>query len=252
MSIAFPNESTAYRESREKLLQAEIDLRRQMEAVAAMRRALPKGGVVPEDYVFEEVASNGALKHTKLSELFGPPRSGEGKDSLIVYNMMFPRHPSDDRAAPGTGETAKLKHEDTPCPSCTGYLDQLNAAAMHLLQQSNFVVIAKAPAEQLTTFARERGWSHLRLLSAAHNTFKHDYAGENEKGEQMPMMNVFERDADGTIRHFWSSEMLYAPTDANQDPRHNGTTEPLWNLFDLTRPGRPQDWHEQVEYNCCH
>jgi len=30
-------------------------------------------------------------------------------------------------------------------------------------------------------------------------------------------------------------------------PRHVGTLEPLWNLFDLTPEGRP-DWYEQFSY----
>jgi predicted dithiol-disulfide oxidoreductase (DUF899 family) len=51
------------------------------------------------------------------------------------------------------------------------------------------------------------------------------------------------------IRHFWSSELFYAPTDSGQDPRHVGTLEPLWNLFDLTPEGRPADWNEQLSYS---
>ena len=47
------------------------------------------------------------------------------------------------------------------------------------------------------------------------------------------MLNVFHRDGD-TIRHFWGSELFYAPVDPGQEPRHVGTIEPLWNLFDLT------------------
>lgn len=50
------------------------------------------------------------------------------------------------------------------------------------------------------------------------------------------------------IRHFWGSELLYAPTDLGQDLRHVGALEPLWNLFDHTREGRPADWHEQLSY----
>lgn len=83
------------------------------------------------------------------------------------------------------------------------------------------------------------------LLSAAKNSVKRDYKSESETGSQMPMLNVFHRDGD-TIRHFWSSEMLYAPADAGQDSRHVGTLEPLWNIFDLTRDGRGTDWHEQI------
>lgn len=47
------------------------------------------------------------------------------------------------------------------------------------------------------------------------------------------MLNVFHRDGE-TIRHFWASELFYAPTEPGQDPRHVGTIEPLWNLYDLT------------------
>jgi predicted dithiol-disulfide oxidoreductase (DUF899 family) len=58
------------------------------------------------------------------------------------------------------------------------------------------------------------------------------------------MLNVFHRDG-RTIRHLWGS--FYAPWDPGQDPRHVGTLEPVWNLFDLTREGRP-DWDEQLSY----
>ena len=61
------------------------------------------------------------------------------------------------------------------------------------------------------------------------------------------MLNVFTRDGD-TIRHFWGTELLYAPSDPGQDPRHVGTIEPVWNIFDLTREGRSPDWIEQLEY----
>ena len=50
----FPGESDAYRQARDDLLRAELGLRRQIEAVAAQRRALPTGGEVPTDYVFDE------------------------------------------------------------------------------------------------------------------------------------------------------------------------------------------------------
>jgi predicted dithiol-disulfide oxidoreductase (DUF899 family) len=61
------------------------------------------------------------------------------------------------------------------------------------------------------------------------------------------MLNVFHRDGEA-VRHFWGSELLYEPTDPGQEPRHVGTLEPLWNLFDLTREGRPTGWDEQLDY----
>ena len=47
--IHFPNESPQYRRARNVLLQQEMELRRQVERVAAQRRALPPGGEIPEN-----------------------------------------------------------------------------------------------------------------------------------------------------------------------------------------------------------
>jgi predicted dithiol-disulfide oxidoreductase (DUF899 family) len=58
----FPNESAEYRTARNELLNAEIALRRQTEAVAAMRRALPIGGEIKEDYAFERT-TNGPSRY---------------------------------------------------------------------------------------------------------------------------------------------------------------------------------------------
>ena len=242
MSMTFPGESAEYRAARDRLLQREIELRRAMETVAEARRELPPGAVVPEDYVFQGAGADGAPTDVRLSELFAP-----GKDSLVIYNFMFPRHSGDDRPGPSGGQTALLPLKEGPCPSCTAMLDQLDGAAEHVSQQINLAVVAKSPLSRILTFAEERGWRRLRLLSSAGNNFKRDYHGETAAGDQMPVLNVFHRDGD-VIRHFWSTELLYAPTDPGQDPRHVGTLEPLWNLFDLTPEGRPLDWEEQLRY----
>jgi predicted dithiol-disulfide oxidoreductase (DUF899 family) len=242
MSIAFPGESPAYRAARDRLLEQEVELRRATEAVAVVRRELPPGGVVPDDYIFRGRGEGGAPTDVRLSELFAP-----GKDSLIVYSFMFPREPGDERPGPARGETALLPLAESPCPSCAALLDQLDGAAEHATQHINLAVVAKAPLERVLTFAEERGWRRLRLLSSAANTYNRDYLGETAEGVQRPMLNVFQRDGEA-IRHFWGSELLYAPSDPGQEPRHVGTLEPLWNLFDLTREGRPPDWDEQLSY----
>jgi predicted dithiol-disulfide oxidoreductase (DUF899 family) len=242
MSVTFPGESAEYRTARDLLLEQEIELRRAMEDVAAARRALPPDGVVPEDYVFQGVGPDGAQTDVRLSELFAP-----AKDSLVIYNFMFPRHKSDDRPGSVHPPTADLPLTEQPCPSCTALLDQLDGAVEHVSQQINFAIVAKAPLARILAFAEERGWRRLRLLSAAGNTFKRDYHSETDDGQQMPMLTVFHRDGDA-IRHAWSSELLYAPTDPGQDPRHAGTIEPLFNLLDLTPEGRAPDWDEQLRY----
>ena len=243
MRICFPGESVEYRAARDRLLQQEVELRRLMEDVAAARRRLPPGGPVPQDYVFRGLGADGAPADVRLSELFAP-----GKDSLVVYSMMFPRDPEDERPGPSSGHTALLPLLEGPCPSCTALLDQLDGAAGHVAQRVNLVAVGKAPLEQILGFAADRGWRRLRLLSSLGTTYNGDYLGETAEGHQRPMLNVFHREH-GRIRHFWGSELLYAPTDPGQDPRHVGTIEPLWNLFDLTPDGRSADWDEQLAYS---
>jgi predicted dithiol-disulfide oxidoreductase (DUF899 family) len=241
MSITFPGESAVYRAARNALLQREIELRRAMEDVARARRELPPGGIVPEDYELR-----GADGPVRLSQLFAP-----GRDSLVVYHMMFPRDPGDTRPGPASGETARLPLEQGPCPSCVALLDQLDGSVEHVEPLLNFAVVATAPVEQLLTFARERGWRRLRLLSAGATSFQRDYHAETPEGAQRPMLNVFHRDGD-VIRHFWASELFYAPSEPAQDPRHVGTIEASWNMFDLTREGRDEHWDEQLCYDCDH
>jgi predicted dithiol-disulfide oxidoreductase (DUF899 family) len=245
MGITFPGESPEYRAARDRLLEQEIELRRATEAVASARRDLPPGGVVPEDYVFQGAGAGGGPAEVRLSELFTA-----GKDSLVIYSMMFPRDPSDERPGPADGQTALLELEEGPCPSCVALLDQLDGAAEHAEEHINFAVVAKASLPRILTFAKERGWRRLRLLSSAENSYNRDYLGETPEGLQRPMLNVFHRCGE-TIHHFWGSELFYAPAEPGQDPRHVGTIEPVWNLFDLTREGRPTDWDEQLSYPCC-
>ena len=119
---SFPNESQLYREARTELLDAEAVLRQQTEKVAELRRALPLGGEVKEDYVFEEMADGGGIREVRLSELFQPE-----KGSLFIYGFMY-------------GPNAKQ-----PCPLCTSILDGLNGNAKHIEQRMNLAVVARSP-----------------------------------------------------------------------------------------------------------
>jgi predicted dithiol-disulfide oxidoreductase (DUF899 family) len=242
MTDRFPGESEEYRAARDRLLEQEIELRRAMEAVADERRKLPPGGVVPEDYLFLGAGPDGVPTDVRLSELFAP-----GRDSLLIYSFMFPRTYRGHRPGPTTGKTASLPLEEGPCPSCVALLDQLDGAARHAGLGLNFAAVAKAPIDRVLTFGVEREWRWLRLLSSARNTYNRDYHGETADGGQMPILNVFHRDGD-LIRHFWGSELLSAPTDPGEDARHVGTLEPIWNMFDLIREGRP-DRDELFSYD---
>jgi len=246
MGVSFPNESPEYREARRRLLQSEIALRREMEAVAAEIRRLPSGGEIPEDYEFDHIDAGGKPAKVRLSELFRP-----GTNALIVYHYMFPRHRNDKRRGPSTGPVAKLPLAEGPCASCTALLDNWDGTVPHVEGLgASVVAVAKAPIERVAAFAADHGWHHLRLISAAGNTFKRDYHGEDEEGQQMPILTVFQKDSEGVIRLSWASELLFEPSDPGQDPRHCGTVEPMWTLLDLTPGGRP-DAYEQFSYSCC-
>ena len=116
MGIRFPGESAEYRAARDRLLEQEIELGRAMEAVAVARRGLPPGGMVPDDYAFQGQGMDGDSVDVRLSELFAP-----GKDSLVIYSMMFPRDTGDERPGPEGGQTALLPwrraraHRAPPC-----------------------------------------------------------------------------------------------------------------------------------------
>lgn len=216
MSVTFPNETKRYRSARKKLLGAELALRRQVEKVAALRRKLPPGGEVAQDYTF--TAEQGPMR---LSQLF------ERGNTLVAYSFMY-------------GPQMK-----NACPMCTSFLDGLDGNAQHVAQRTNLVVIAKSPIERIVEYARGRGWRNLRLLSSAGTSYNRDYHGENEKGAQLPMMNVFVK-RDGKVRHFYGSELLYAPEDKGQNARHNDLMWPLWNVLDLTPEGRGSDWYPKL------
>ena len=221
--MRFPNESDEYRAARDALLQEEIELRRRTEAVAEQRRSLPLGGEVPTDYAFE-----GAGGPVHLSELFD-----EGKDTLLLYNHMF---------IPGE---QGLPLEGA-CPACTSIIDAVDAEAPHIVQRVNLAVVAKAPLEQFQEHARSRGWRNVRLLSSAATTYNADYHGESDQG-QNPIATVFVR-RDGAIRHFWSSELFFAPTEEGMHPRHVDFIWPVWSVLDCTPEGRGTDWFPRLAY----
>lgn len=225
--VRFPGETPGYRAARDKLLDAEIELRRATEAVAAQRRALPLGGEIPEDYVFEEIVGpfgKSARKKVRMSELFA-----QDKDTLVLYNFMY-------------GPEMKR-----PCPLCTSIIDGLDGEGPHVTQRINLAIVAKSPIERIREFAKEHGWRNLRMLSSAISSFNRDYQGENASGEQMPALNVFVRRA-GKIHHYWNSEMMLAPADSGQDMRHVDMIWPLWNLLDVTPDGRGENWSPKLSY----
>jgi predicted dithiol-disulfide oxidoreductase (DUF899 family) len=221
----FPGESQRYRTARNRLLAEETELRRHVERVARMRRKLPLGGPVPEDYAFDELPTgSNDVRQVKLSSLFRDDRK-----ALLVYSYMF-------------GPQAKQ-----PCPMCTSFLDSLDGAATHLTQRVNLAVVVKSPVARVLEVARTRGWQHLRLLSSANNQYNRDYHGEAPDGGQLPMMNVFIR-RNGKVYHSYATELQFMPPDKGQNERHIDMMWPLWNVLDLTPEGRGADWFPSLRY----
>jgi predicted dithiol-disulfide oxidoreductase (DUF899 family) len=236
--LSYPNESAEYRAARNALLNDEIALRAQIEAVAAKRRALPPGGELKEDYIFERINEQTKMpEKVKLSELFGP------HNTLMLYSFMY-------------GPERKL-----PCPGCTHLLDGMEGAARHTGQRFAMYIVAKSPLARLQAWAHERGWKYLSLISTAGNSYDADYFGDTSKfskgmraqhkvkdGENWDetIYNVFKKEG-GKIRHFWGSEMAFAPPAPKQHHRAGDLADPLWGLLDMTPEGR-DDFFPKVNY----
>jgi predicted dithiol-disulfide oxidoreductase (DUF899 family) len=218
-------EPSGYAERREQLRQAEVDLMRQREQVAALRRQLPPGTPV-EDYEFLEGPrdldrGDEPVTTVRLSELFsGPDRA------LVVQHVMYG------------------KRQTSPCPMCTMWVDGLNAVVPHIEQQADYVVASAADPATLRAHARGRGWHNVRLLSCGDSTFQYDFYAEDEEGNQNSTVSVFTLDADGSPRHFYSSHPQMA-----DDVYERGVDllSPVWNLLDLTPRGRG-DWYAELDY----
>ncbi|RAG81960.1 DUF899 domain-containing protein [Streptacidiphilus pinicola] len=225
----FPGESEEYRAARERLLEAEVALRRQVEAVAQLRRGLPPGGEVSTDYIFEEWdEQTQAPRQVRMSALFGR------HETLFLYSHMF-----------NPGETGTPL--EAPCPLCTSIIDGIDGAVPHISQRIAFAVAAKAPIERLRGHGQRRGWRSARLLSSAHSTYNRDYLAETSDADQCAMATVFTR-RDGAIRHAWSSELWFVPPEPGQNPRHVDFMWPLWSVLDRGPEGRGQDWWPELEY----
>ena len=218
--LTFPNESPDYRAARDALLGAEIELRRQAEKVSSLRRALPPGGALKEDYVFQNLSG----EDVRLSALF----SGKSRN-LLIYGFMY-------------------KPGGDACPVCTSLLDGLNGSAPHIKQNLNFAVIAKASVAELNAWADARNWSNLTLLSSGRTSYNLDYHAENEEERQLMMMNVFRKSDDG-IFHSLGYEIKHAPGGDEQNPRQRDQIWPLWTIYDLTLDGRPGDWLPAYGYD---
>jgi predicted dithiol-disulfide oxidoreductase (DUF899 family) len=219
------NESGEYLAKREELRLAEIDLMKQRERVAELRRHLPSGPAV-QDYAFEEGPAdlNGGdtpTRTARLSELFT-----RADRSLVIYHLMYG------------------KRQTKACPMCTAWIDGMNEVAHHVAQNIDFAIVAAAELPVLRAHGRDRGWNRLRLLSAGNSTFKYDLGSEDREGNQDSTISVFTRDGNGVVRHFYTAHPRMS-----SEIRERGIDlmSPIWHLLDLTPQGRG-NWYTKLEY----
>ena len=219
------NESAEYLSKRDELRLAEIELMRQSERVAELRRQLPIGAVI-QDYEFEEGparldAGDTPTRTVRLSELFTTPDR-----PVVIYHFMYG------------------KKQTSPCPMCTLVIDGWNGVAHHLAENVDIAIVAAADPTAVRAHARARGWDNLRLLSSGANTFKYDLGSEDHEGNQDSTVSVFTRDSDGTLRHFYT-----AHPSMSKDIRERGLDLlcPVYNILDLTPQGRG-DWYASFDY----
>jgi predicted dithiol-disulfide oxidoreductase (DUF899 family) len=218
-SVRIPNESAEYRAARTALLAEEIELRRQLERVAAQRRALPQGAAVTSDYRF--ATEDGP---SDLAGLFGD------KETLAVFSYMFG------------------PQRQRPCPMCTNLLDSWDGNAADIGQKVSLVVVARSPLEKLVAWKQERGWTNLRLASDLTDAYSRDFFGVMPDGSENGSLSVF-TSRGGVVRHFWSNEMTVQLADPGQDIRGVAETyAPLWHLLDTTPEGRDPDWYPSLSY----
>jgi len=217
-SKPYPNDSAEYRKARTALLAEEIELRRQIERVAAQRRALPLGGELAQDYEFTN--ENG--KTVGMADMFGT------HDTLVTYFWMYG------------------PQRERPCPMCTSFLGSFDIPVRDITQRVAFAVIGRSPVERQLAFARERGWRNLKFYATKTDDFARDYRGLAPDGSEWPAFDVWVR-RDGKVYHFWGAE-FGETADPGQDPREAPDPTPLWNILDLTPAGRGTDWYPKLEY----
>jgi predicted dithiol-disulfide oxidoreductase (DUF899 family) len=217
-SKPFPNESTEYRNARERLLAEEIELRRHIQRVAAQRRALPPGGEVG-DYRFLDKDGH----ELRFADLFGD------HDSLVTYFWMYG------------------PERERPCPMCTSLVGSFDAPAPDIEQRVALAILGRSPVERQLAFARERGWTHLTFYQTIGDDFARDYRGFDD-GEEWPIVAVWKREGD-TVRLFWAAEGGPETADPGFDPHLAPDPTPLWNILDWTPAGRGADWYPKLEYD---
>ena len=210
-------ESRDYRRARTALLADEIALRREIQRVAAQRRALPPGPVA-KNYRFRDAQG----REIGLVDLFGR------HDTLFAYFWMFG------------------PERERPCPMCTSFVGSLDIPAPDIEQRLAVAIIGRSPVARQLAFARERGWHNLDFYQTVGDDYGCDVHALTDEGEGAGV-TVWRRDG-GEVRLFWAAEGGPETADPGFDPHLAPDPTPLWNILDMTPAGRGADWYPKLEY----
>lgn len=214
----FPGESPAYANARQALLAEEIEFRRHMTRLVALRQALPPGPVIDKDYRFKDEQGF----EVGLPDLFGD------KDTLVAYFWMYG------------------PERERPCPMCTNWIGSVDGNAADIKQRVAYKIFGRSPVERQFAFAQERGWRHTDFVQTVGDAYANDLGLLTPEGEY-PALTVYQKDGD-QVRLFWMSEMQAEMADPGQDPRDAPDIAALWSILDLTPQGRPADWYPKLRY----
>ena len=217
-SKPFPGDSAEYRDARTRLLAEEIELRRQVQRVAAMRRALPPGGEA-KDYRFLDADG----KELGLADLFGR------HDTLFSYFWMYG------------------PERERPCPMCTSFVGSLDIPSRDIEQRIGIAIIGRSPVARQLAFARERGWSNLNFYQTVGDDFARDYRGLNSEGREDPIVAVWQRRGD-KVNLFWAAEGGTSTAEPGFDAHLAPDPTPLWTILDWTPGGRGTNWYPKLDY----
>ncbi|MEU4927538.1 DUF899 domain-containing protein [Streptomyces yokosukanensis] len=168
-----------WRAAREELRRKEEAVGRARVALGAERRRLPMVEVDTE-YVFE-----GGDGKATLLDLF------EGRAQLVVHHFMF---------AP---------EQETGCPCCSAFLDQVGHLAHLRARNTSFAAVSRAPFTRILPFKARMGWAvpWYSTDPSSHGDFNLDFEATVELDgglAERPGLSCFLRDHD-RVFHTYSA-----------------------------------------------
>ena len=195
----------------EKLRVKEKQATRARDALAALRRRLPRVRI-EKPYEF-----TGPRGPSSLASLF------DGRRQLVLYHFMF-----------GPSQTQG-------CTGCSMVVDQIAHPAHLHARDTSFALVSRAPIERIEAYRKRMGWT-LPWFSSFGSDFNHDFkvgpatpqAGEDQDGETFGL-SVLLRDGKEMYRTYFTKG------------RGVETLGPVWTFLDLTPFGRQEEWEDSPE-----